>query len=300
MHNERDQNFLDAFVKYLRFERNLSVNTQAAYQSDLKKYLSYLQSAQIDLTAVTHHHISEYLFYRKSQGDKVATLCRQLESIRMFHKFLFAENCSPNDPGIKTVSPKLLHKLPSVLSIREMDRLLASIPKTKELGIRYKAMLELLYATGMRISELVNLNNDQLDLESGYVKVMGKGKKERLIPLGHAARTAIRQYLEARSKKFVNRNHEKNVLFLSKFGGKMSRNEVWRQLKNLAKKAGINGSISPHMFRHSFASHLLERGADLRSVQELLGHASLSSTQIYTHIATRRLKEMHHQYHPRG
>ena len=247
-----------------------------------------------------HTHIADYLRKRRDEGLKTSSLYRELESIRNFHKFLFAEDYSKADPGAKTISPRLAQRLPSVLSARDVDRLLSSITSRLEPGIRFKAMLEVLYATGMRVSELINLNISQVDLESGFVKVIGKGKRERIVPLGEAARVAVRKYLAARASKFSRRSHDPQGLFLSKFGRKISRGEFWRRLKVQAKKAGLPQSISPHVLRHSFASHLLEGGADLRSVQELLGHSSLSTTQIYTHIDTRRMKEMHRKYHPRG
>jgi integrase/recombinase XerD len=291
---------LKAFIDYLHFERHLSPSTWSAYQSDLKKYLSYLYTQSIDLQKVTHAHITEFLWSRKETGDQTATIGRQLASIRMFHKFLFAQGHSQHDPGTKTVAPKLLHRLPSVLSIQEIERFLSSLNQKGELGIRYRAMVELLYGSGMRVSELVNLKTSQVDLESGYVRVIGKGKKERIIPLGKTAQNAIRHYLLARATKFKNRAHDEDSLFITKLGQKMTRNEFWRQIKSLAKKIGISKRISPHVFRHSFASHLLEGGADLRSVQELLGHASLATTQIYTHVETKRLKQAHARYHPRG
>ena len=292
--------YLEPFIRYLRFERNLSENSQSAYHSDLKAYLSYLDSRRLDVLKADHTHIADYLRKRRDEGLKTTSIYRELESIRNFHKYLFSEELSKADPGTKTSAPRLAHKLPSVLSTRDVERLLNSVPSRKEQDIRFKAMLELLYATGMRITELVSLNLSQVDLESGFIKVIGKGKKERIVPVGETARVALRKYLAARALKFSGKTHDAQGLFLSKFGKKISRNEFWRRLKIHAKKAGLSQSISPHVLRHSFASHLLEGGADLRSVQELLGHSSLSTTQIYTHIDTRRMKEMHRKFHPRG
>lgn len=296
----KSEEHLGSFIKYLQFERKLSPNTQSAYASDLKQYLSYLAKLRLNVAAVNHHHISDYLWSRKEMAIKTSTLARELESIRMFHKYLFAENLSQSDPGAKTISPKLLSRLPSVLSVRDIERLLAAIPTDKEPGLRFRAMCEALYATGMRVSELVGLRLDQLDLDSGFIRVIGKGRKERIVPIGQSAKAYIKQYLSARAKKFEKRPHDKDALFLSKFGRRMSRNEFWRVLKIYSKAAGIRASVSPHVLRHSFASHLLEGGADLRSLQELLGHSSLTTTQIYTHIETKRLKETHRKFHPRG
>jgi integrase/recombinase XerD len=290
---------LDSFLKYLQFERHLSAHTQAAYASDLRFYLVWLRQRKIAVPKATHHDISDYLWARKQQKLKVSTLCRELESIRMFHRYLFAESHSEADPGSKTQSPRLQHRLPSVLSIREVDRLLAAIPMKTEVGVRFKAMLELLYATGMRVSELVGLKRSQLDLESGFARVVGKGRKERIVPLGSAASVAVRRYLDAKAKKFKDRAPDREALFVTKFGKPMTRNEFWRQLKNFCRQAGVK-PISPHTIRHSFASHLLEGGADLRTLQELLGHSSLSTTQIYTHVEGKRIKDAHKKFHPRG
>ena len=293
------QELLDSFLKYLRFERHLSEHTQSAYASDLQAYLSWLQRRKIAVPKATHHDISDYLWFRKQQKLKVSTLCRSLESIRMFHRYLFAESRAEADPGSKTQSPRLQSRLPSVLSIREMDRLLAAIPTKHEVGVRFKAMLELLYATGMRVSELVNLKRSQLDLESGFARVTGKGRKERIVPLGAAASAAVRRYLEEKARKFKDGAQDREALFVTKFGKPMTRNEFWRQLKNFCRQAGLK-PISPHTIRHSFASHLLEGGADLRTLQELLGHSSLSTTQIYTHVEGKRMKDAHKKFHPRG
>jgi integrase/recombinase XerD len=284
----------------MRFERNLSLNSLKAYRSDLKTYLDYLYSRRLDPLAIEHFQITDYLRARREKGLKTSSICRELESVRQFHKFLFSENISKIDSGTKTVSPRLVHRLPGVLSVSDVERLLSSIPSQRETEIRFKAMLETLYATGMRVSELVNLNLSQMDLDSGFVRVIGKGRRERIVLLGSAARSAVRKYLAARSRKFEGRSHDMQGLFLTKLGRKMTRGEFWRQLKVCAGRAGLSQSISPHMLRHSFASHLLAGGADLRSIQELLGHSSLATTQIYTHIDTRQMKEMHRRYHPRG
>jgi len=291
---------LGAFIKYLQFERNLSENSRKAYQSDIACYLAYLKSKKLFLLDIEHHNITRYLWTRKEKGLKTATLYRELEAIKMFHRFLFSEGHSKTDPGSVILSPKVINRLPSTLAVKDVERLLLSIPLKNEFGIRFKAMTETLYATGMRVSELVNLTTNQLDLESGFVRVIGKGRKERIIPLGLSARDALKKYLLAREQKFKNKKFSENILFLSKFGKKMSRNEYWRQLKTFSRKGGFSQSITPHVLRHSFASHLLEGGADLRSIQELLGHSSLATTQIYTHIETKHLKEMHRKFHPRG
>lgn len=291
---------LDSFLRYLQFERHFSENSIRAYAADLKNYLSYLEKQKPSLSEISPQEIIEYLWQAREQGWQISTVCRHLEAIKLFHKFLFLEGHSKTDPGTKLTSPKMIRKVPRFLTVREVEKLLAAIPREKELGIRFKAMLELLYATGLRVSELVNLKMSQLDLDASFVRVVGKGKKERIVPLGQAARSALRKYLAVRMEKFKKRNFDHETVFLSKMGKKISRVEFWRQLKNFAKVAGISKPISPHTLRHSFASHLLAGGADLRVVQELLGHSSLATTQIYTHIETRHLKEMHKRFHPRG
>ncbi len=254
----------------------------------------------MDPLKVEHSQITEYLRSRRDIGLKTSTLYRELESIRAFHRYLFAEGLSSKDSAAKASSPKLIHALPQTLSVGQVERLLASIPDKKSNQVRFKAMLELLYATGMRVSELVNLEPHQLDLDSGFARVMGKGKKERIVPLGKSAKAAVRNYLALRSKKFKDRPHDARAIFLSNLGKRLGRGLFWRELKAFAKAAGLKSSVYPHLFRHSFASHLLQGGADLRSVQELLGHASLTTTQIYTHLDTRQIKESHRRFHPRG
>lgn len=292
--------FLDSFLKYIRFERNLSPNTQAAYRNDLKSYTGHLESQNLDVLEVEHRDITDYLRARRDQGIKTRSLVRELESIRMLHRYLFAEGFASKDSAAKAISPKPIHRLPNALTVRDVERLLNAIPQRKEFQIRFKAMLEVLYATGIRVSELVNLAIHQVDLDSGFVRVVGKGNRERIVPLGRAAKAAVLKYLEMRSEKFRDRLHDSQSLFLTKFGKPMTRNEFWRQLKVLAKSAGLGSSVHPHLLRHSFATHLLEGGADLRSVQELLGHASLTTTQIYTHLDSRHIKDTHRRFHPRG
>ncbi len=292
--------FLELFLKYLRFERNLSENTQKSYAYDLKKYLNHLSKSRVSLEKVTHQKIIEYLITRRDKGMQTTSIYRELESIKMLHRFLFAEGYLTKDPGAKAASPKLLRRLPEYLSSREVDRFLSAVPMRREADVRFKAMLELLYASGMRVSELVNMKMSQLDLESGFVRVMGKGRKERIVPVGLSARGALRKYLDVRTNRRRGRLQTSDALFLTKFGKAMSRGEFWRQLKMFSKKAGLHHDVSPHMFRHSFATHLLKGGADLRSVQELLGHSSLSTTEIYTHLDNRHIKEMHRRHHPRG
>ncbi len=294
---QQDAELISSFLNYIRLERNLSANTVSAYASDLRLYLEYLKSKDLEARQAGHGDITGYLRGRRDLDLKTSTLSRELESIRMFHKYLFAEGLAAKDPSSKTASPKLVSRLPSAMSVREVERLINSIPDEKEHQVRFKAMLELLYATGMRVSELTQIPFASLDLDSGFVRILGKGRKERIVPLGKASRVAVRKYLAFRSKKFDGKTE---ALFPTKFGKAMTRNEFWRQLKAYSKKTGIRLNVHPHILRHSFASHLLAGGADLRSVQELLGHASLVTTQIYTHLDTRQMKDAHRKFHPRG
>ncbi|MBI2915869.1 MAG: tyrosine recombinase [Elusimicrobia bacterium] len=279
-------------------ERNLSANTVAAYQSDVRHYLLYLNQNQAPLASVKQDRITDYLWTQKQTGITARTVCRQLEAIKCFHRYLFLQEITPTDPSAKVLSPKLVSKLPSFLSERQVERLLASVPQKREVDIRFKAMLELLYATGMRVSELVQCRSSQLDIETGFVRVIGKGNKERIVPIGSACRYALKKYFEVRLKKFTGKKVNEEFLFLTKYGRAMARGEFWRQLKAHAQKANM-GTLSPHTIRHSFATHLLAGGSDLKTLQELLGHSSLLTTQIYTHLQTRQLKDLHRKYHPR-
>lgn len=287
------------FIRHIALEKKLARNTQLAYASDLKKYGRWLSEQQLKVLELPAREIENYLLSRRKKNESVATIYRQLESIRMFHRFLFSEGLSEKDAGQKTVAPRLLQALPRVYSVVEIDRLLDAVDLSSVQGVRLRAMIEVLYAAGLRVSELVQLRLSALDFENGIVRVLGKGNKERLVPLGKSALSWVSRYLELRSQRGL-RAQQSDVLFLSKFDQAMTRNEFWRQLKNAAKVAGLSEQLSPHKLRHSFASHLLEGGADLRVLQELLGHASVTTTQIYTHVDNRRLKQEHKKFHPRG
>lgn len=288
--------FLKDFILFLTAEKGLSKNTVLSYSSDLKHYFTYLNKNNINLEAVEHNNLSDFFWQQKLEGLKPRSLYRLMETIRQFHKFLFAENKLKNDPSVNLTAPRLPLNLPHLLTINEVENLLLSIPGKKEYDIRNRAMIELLYATGLRVSELVNLDINNIDINSGYLRVIGKGNKERIVPINDKACQYIKNYLHIRNKKFS----QSEGLFLNRSGSKISRIEFWRQLKSYALKAGINKIIYPHALRHSFATHILNGGADLRFVQEMLGHSSISTTQIYTHVDNEKLKELHKKYHPRG
>ncbi len=292
--------YLDLFISYLAVEKGLSGNTQEAYSRDLARYLDYLeQQGRTVPASVSALDIAAFLGRLKDQGIGARSRARCLSAIRMFHKFLMIENYADVNPASIIEAPRTLHKLPGFLSTQEVDALLAACAGTSGENIRDLAMLELLYATGLRVSELVNLKLREVNLDSGYLLTLGKGNKERLVPIGESACQRVTAYLEGVRYRFDPDGRNK-FLFLSRLGDAMSRQAFWNIIKKRACQSGINKHISPHTLRHSFATHLLENGADLRSVQVMLGHADLSTTQIYTHVSIARLKRLHQQIHPRG
>jgi tyrosine recombinase XerD subunit len=292
--------YLDNFLNYLMVEKGLSKNTLESYSRDLRKFINYLEKNNYaDVSRVTNLEIMSFLVEIKSQGLSSKSTGRNLSAVRMFFKFLAQEGYLDVDPSINIESPKIRPNLPSVLSIVEVDSLLSQ-PDVKTMrGLRDRAMLELLYATGVRVSELVNLKLTSINFDVGYIIAFGKGSKERIIPLGDTAKHYVKEYLVTARPKHVT-GMISPFLFLNPSGKKFSREGFWKMLKRYALKAGINKKISPHTLRHSFATHLLERGADLRSVQIMLGHVDIATTQIYTHITQERLKKIHKQYHPRA
>jgi integrase/recombinase XerD len=289
---------LKNFLEYLKIERGLSQNTLLAYQRDLKKYLNFINQKKIGtIKKIKRTDIINYLMSLKLTGLTPASIARNLSAIRMFHSFLVAEKTIEQNVACLIETPKLFQYLPATLTINEVDQLLKS-PKKKDPGtIRNKAMLEILYASGLRISELTNLKIEDINLEHGFLNCIGKGEKERVIPIGKIAIKQLKKYL-ANSRTFFLKKNNSNYIFLNRFGKKLSRIGCWKIIKSYAKKIG-HPEISPHTLRHSFATHLLEKGADLRSVQEMLGHTDISTTQIYTHINKARLKSIHAKFHPR-
>ncbi|KJE28566.1 site-specific tyrosine recombinase XerD [Geobacillus thermoleovorans] len=294
---------LKDFLHYLTVERNLAHNTIVSYERDLKKYVRYLRQVE-QLQAwgeVERLHILHFLKFLSEQGQSARTVARHLASIRSFHQFLLREKIAAQDPTVHIETPQFERTLPKVLSVEEVEALLAAPQVSTPFGLRDKAMLELLYATGMRVSELVQLNLSDVHLTMGFVRCYGKGRKERIVPIGRMAIEALTRYLEHGRPQLVNpRRRAAEALFLNHYGQRLTRQGFWKILKRLAKEAGIEKELTPHTLRHSFATHLLENGADLRAVQELLGHADISTTQIYTHVTKTRLKDVYKQYHPRA
>jgi len=292
--------YLDLFISYLAVEKGLSANTQEAYSRDLARYLDYLeQQGRTAPASVTSGDIALFLGRLKDQGIGPRSRARCLSAIRMFHKFLMIENYADVNPASIIEAPRTLHKLPDFLSTGEVDALFAACAGTSGENVRDLAMLELLYATGLRVSELVHLKLREVNLDSGYLMTLGKGNKERLVPIGESACQRVTAYLEGVRYR-LDPDRRNRFLFLSRLGDAMSRQAFWNIIKKRTYQAGISKNISPHTLRHSFATHLLENGADLRSVQVMLGHADLSTTQIYTHVTRERLKRLHQQIHPRG
>ncbi len=291
---------LDEFLSYLSIERGLSKNTISSYRTDILHFIAHLEARGIkDIGEIKRQDIMKYLLYLKDKGISSNSISRALVAIKMFYKFLVQERLAKDDVAGVLESPKLIRPLPNVLNPVEVDKLL-SMPDTRDwLGIRDKAALELMYATGMRVSEMVELAMEGLNLDVGFAKCKGKGDKERIVPLGKFAKDAILRYMEKVRPRLLKARTDKH-LFLSRLGKKISRQSFWKMIKKYARKARIKKEIMPHTLRHSFATHLLERGADLRVVQEMLGHADISTTQIYTHINKERLKSIHKQFHPRA
>ena len=292
--------YLDIFLSYLVVEKGLSTNTRSAYSRDLSRYLDFLEKAgRLKLSDVRSSDIAAFMAVLQKLAIGARSRARCLSAIRMFHKFLMIENYADINPATIIEAPRTLHKLPQFLDGREVDALFAACVGERVEDMRDRAMLEILYATGLRVSELVNLKLREVNLDSGYLMTIGKGNKERLVPIGESARVHAAAYLEVERLK-LDPLRQNTFFFLSRLGGSMSRQAFWNIIKKRALMAGIRKSISPHTLRHSFATHLLENGADLRSVQIMLGHADLASTQIYTHVTRERLKRLHQQIHPRG
>ncbi|MFH1784267.1 MAG: site-specific tyrosine recombinase XerD [bacterium] len=291
---------LREFIYFLSAERSLAQNTTDAYKQDLEAYIDFLKKQKIeDLSIVKHKDIFNYLMNLMEKGRSTASLRRYIVSIRNFHRFLVREDHMKNDPTVNLESPKLGVKLPSVLTTRDIEDLLMAPDISTLSGVRDKAILELLYATGMRISEVINLSLTDINMKLGYVRCIGKGSKERIVPVGKVALEYVGDYLKKVREKEKYPLQEQ-TLFLSCRGKKFSRVGFWKIIKKYAAKIGMSGSITPHTLRHSFATHLLEHGADLRSVQEMLGHSDITTTQIYTHVNRQRIKDIHKKYHPHG
>jgi len=291
---------LDLYLDYLTVEKGLAANTRASYSADLLKFLSYLKDTGIDdWSQVRFPEIIAFLSRAQEQGLAPRSRARLFSAMRGFFKFMVRDSHLQESPVANLTSPRLRRHLPTVLSVAEVERLLAQPNPDLPLGLRDSAMLELLYGTGLRVTELITLAIGRVNLEVGFLVAHGKGSKERIVPMGEVATEAVRSYtLGSRPRLLKGRVSE--ILFVSNRGTAMTRQGFWKLLKKYGRQAGMQKSLTPHTLRHSFATHLLERGADLRSVQMMLGHADISTTQIYTHVARERLREVHKKYHPRA
>jgi len=293
--------YIKAFMDYLDFEKGLSANTRAAYSCDLRKFFVFLEEKG------QYHHpreivkldIMAFLSRQIENGAEFSTVARSLSSIKTFYKFLVLDGCIESNPAGDLESPKIKRKLPQILSVDEVDRLMETPNVLLPLGIRDRAMMELMYGTGVRVSELLGLQVDDINITAGYLHCMGKGRKERIIPVNQTAIDWVHRYL-AKSRNILLKNHLERTLFLNIRGRQLSRQGFFKILHGYVQAAEIKKDVTPHTLRHSFATHLLENGADLRAVQEMLGHADISTTQIYTHLSRSRLREVYQQFHPRA
>ncbi|MGA2900590.1 MAG: site-specific tyrosine recombinase XerD [Candidatus Acidiferrales bacterium] len=289
-----------SFLSYLRVEKALSQNTIDAYRRDLEKFSAFAtergleKAPQVKRADVVDFLASLYL--RKLDARSVA---RHLVSLRQFFRFLLSEELIPEDPVVTVESPKFRKSLPQFLSVEEVDRLLAQPDVSSALGLRDKAMIELLYSAGLRVSELCNLAVDDLHVDAGSLRCIGKGNKERLVPVGKRALAVLQLYIKKARPEILG-EHTSKYLFIIRKGNKLDRIAFWKNLALYGRKAGLRKALTPHMLRHSFATHLLDRGADLRSVQMMLGHSDISTTQIYTHVVEERLKQVYKAHHPRA
>ncbi len=299
---EQDVLMIDGFIQNQLLERGLSRNTLQAYETDLRLFALWLNKCRLNLLSeIQESDILSYLAYRTGDGCSARTAGRIMSSIRRFCSWMVRERFRVDNPSSLVDAPKLGRPLPKSISEKDVLALLAAPDTNKPAGLRDRAMLELLYACGLRVSELVHLEIDQINFNLGVLRVWGKGEKERMVPIGDAALDWIKEYLQhAREEIAGLKGGQSNILFLSVRGGAMTRQTFWYLIKRNAVQAGINSDLSPHTLRHAFATHLVNNHADLRVVQLLLGHSDLSTTQIYTHVANARLKSLHSEHHPRG
>jgi integrase/recombinase XerD len=289
---------LQVFLEFLSVEKGLSSNTIQSYARDLVKLFRFLRKERASWMKADEEGLVRFIHHQSRAGLSPRSMARLISSIKSFYNFLVLDGMIKKNPAVNLSSPKTRLALPKFLTVREVESLLGQPDEENVRGVRDKAMLELLYATGLRVSELIALRAKNVNLEDGFLLCVGKGGKERIVPIGNSAAKAVRRYLEESRDKFIKESSE--YLFLSQRGNAFTRQGFWKLLKGYAKKAGLVQKISPHVLRHSFATHLLERGADLRSVQMMLGHSQITTTQVYTHVSRMRLRRVYDKYHPRA
>ncbi|PTG83972.1 site-specific tyrosine recombinase XerD [Staphylococcus chromogenes] len=294
------QDVVDEYLRFIQIEKGLSENTIAAYRRDLNHYLNYLAAQKIsNLDFIDRQIVQQWFGVLHDEGRSTKSIARFTSTIRSFHQFALREKYAAKDPTVLIEPPKYERKLPDVLSIDEIDLLLTTPEISKNNGYRDRTMLELLYATGIRVSELINIEVEDVNLLMGFVKVFGKGNKERIIPLGETVIELLKTYIENVRPQLL-KKQVTHTLFLNMQGKPLTRQGIWKIIKQTGAKAGIQKRLTPHTLRHSFATHLLENGADLRAVQEMLGHSDISTTQLYTHVSKTQIRKMYQQYHPRA
>jgi len=293
------KNLIEQFIYFMEVERGVSDNTIQSYRRDIVKFSKYLDRIKKEVSSVKRDTIVDYLMFLKDQGLSPSSIARNLAALKTFWKFLVSERFVRGNAAAIVETPKTWKTIPEVLNAAEVEKLLDTPPDRGWMGIRDRAILELMYATGLRVSEVTNLKMSDINDVAGFVKCYGKGGKERIVPYGSAAKRSMSRYMERSRKKLVKKTPDDH-LFLSRLGKKISRQSLWKIIKKYASLAGIKKHITPHMLRHSFATHLLEGGAELRGVQEMLGHSDISTTQIYTHINKERLRKVHEKFHPRA
>ncbi len=292
------EGILQAFLGYLSVEKGLAANTRYAYAQDLHKLLLYFKLRKLQWKTVKEEDLVKFIHNQSRAGLSSRSVARLISSIKAFYRYLALDGLIKKSPAHNLSTPKLWFSLPKFLKVREVERLLSQPKVEDKRGLRDRAMLELLYATGLRVSELVSLRMEDINLEDGFLLCRGKGGKERLVPLGKSAAEVVVDYLLQARPKFLKTGSE--YLFLTARGGPFTRQGFWKMLKKYALQAGLDRELSPHVLRHSFATHMLERGADLRSVQLMLGHSQITTTQIYTHVTRKRLRRVYDQFHPRA
>ncbi len=294
------RNLLNQYLNHLLIEKGVAGNTLEAYGRDLKRYVSFLeQKGLTDARSASPKTVVDFLVQIKDEGLSANSMNRSLAALRGFYKFLLQEKVLDESPLANIELAKVWMRLPDTVSREEMNLILSQPGDQTPSALRDSAMLELLYATGLRVSELISLMMNSINWQVGFLIVMGKGSKERVVPIGKTAYDCVRRYVDEARPRLL-KSKTTDVLFLNRFGGAFTRQGLWKIIIHYAQKAGLQKNVHPHTFRHSFASHLLEGGADLRAVQVMLGHADISTTQIYTHVTKDRLKEIHRKYHPRG
>ena len=293
--------YLKKFILFIKFDLRLSSNTIVSYENDLNKYLFFLKDKKniTNLNSISYENIREYISFLTKDNKRSSSINRNISSIKKFHLYLFDNEITTNNPSELLESQKNIRNLPDTLSVEEIENILSVIDKTTDMGIRDLSILSLLYSSGIRVSELIGLEFSNIFLDEDYIKILGKGKRERLVPIGLKAKENLLNYVN-KYRKSLKSTNSKGCIFLSYRSKPMTRMAIFNLIKKYCKISGVSKKVSPHTFRHSFATHMLEGGADLRIVQELLGHENISTTEIYTHLDRTYLKEVHKLCHPRG